>query len=260
MRKLKNNQWKEDHIMPTLHHLVLETYLKQINPLLVNFVSSITATVRERKHSTLGRESNTSKHLKKVRICYVLCLLQFCTNPAQPTLIHDLIADAVEMCGGSRQLLRILGCTSSPDTHDRFVTQHAEVQRKCSMWDDLSPTLFTVASVDNFDMLQSHAHVYCGDQQHSYHGTTVQLVQPNPGIAVHHNCESEACTSTVIVPSVNDIQQSDIFTVPDDANEVSNPSQCTSPLAHHHAISKCALQYSPDRSPHKVGKTGPKRQ
>ena len=54
-------------------------------------------------------------------------------------MMHDLLADIVEMCGGSRQLLRILnrlGCTSSPDTHDRFVTHHAEAQRIRSIWDE----------------------------------------------------------------------------------------------------------------------------
>ena len=44
-----------------------------------------------------------------------------------------MITDAEEMFGDCRLLLRILnrlGCTSSPDTHDHFVTQHAEAQCK----------------------------------------------------------------------------------------------------------------------------------
>ena len=81
--------------------------------------------------------------------------------------IHNMLADIVEVCGGSHQLIRILnrlGCTSSPDTHDRFVTQHAEENVKRTIWDELPRNVFTIASVDNFDILQSYSVVFCGDQ------------------------------------------------------------------------------------------------
>ena len=107
----------------------IEDELQNMNQLLLEFVDRITATVREMKHQTLRKESKASKQLKNIRMYNVLSLLQFCTNPNQPLLFHDLLADAVEMCGGSRELLKILnklGCTSSPDTHDRFVAHHAE--------------------------------------------------------------------------------------------------------------------------------------
>lgn len=81
---------------------------KSINPLLVQFINYITLSTRERKHSSLGRMSDSSQHLKKVRMYNIISLLLYATNLTQPLLIHDLKADVVKMCGGSRELLRLL--------------------------------------------------------------------------------------------------------------------------------------------------------
>ena len=92
----------------------------------------MTATVRERKYPALRNENDATKHLLKVRMFNLLNTLQFFANPTKSLPLHNLLADSVETCGGSRQLLRILnrlGCTRSPDTHDRFVTQHAAHQQ-----------------------------------------------------------------------------------------------------------------------------------
>jgi len=94
--------------------------------------------------------------LKRSHLLYLLS----CKNPKQPTTIHNILADRVEVCSGSRHLLKILnrlGCTSSSDTHDRFVTQYAEATMYGTKLDS---KVFTVASVDNFDILKSHSPVY----------------------------------------------------------------------------------------------------
>ena len=74
------------------------------------------------------------------------------------------------------KLCNQFGISSSVDTHDRYVTEIVEMQRKQTLWNSFPKNYFTVASVDNFDMLQSHAAVYCGDQSRSYHGTTIQII------------------------------------------------------------------------------------
>ena len=71
-------------------------------------------------------------------------------------------------------ILNRLGAVCSEDVHDRFVTKKAQLQQGRHVWDELPSELFTLATVDNFDMLQSHTAVYCGDQQRSYHGTTIR--------------------------------------------------------------------------------------
>ena len=112
----------------------------------------------------------------------------FCTNPKSPIpKIHDVIADLTEVGGRSCQLIRILnrlGSASSPDTHNRYVTHHIMTQRYSTIWNDMPNDVFTVVSVNNFDILQSYASVYCSYQQQSYHGTTLQPVRPNPSLVL----------------------------------------------------------------------------
>lgn len=111
-----------------------------------------------------------------------------------------------------------------------FVTHHAEQQRRTTAWQTLSPTIFTFALVDNIDILQSHAAVYCGQQSRSYHGTTVQLVQPKPTL-------SFVTPSNVHTQSISD------------GNSLESRNQF-----YHHKPSD-----SPSSSPHKLGEVGPKR-
>ncbi len=142
---------------------------------------------------------------------------------------------------GSRKLVKIfnrLGVTCSSDTHDRFVTAVASAQRDSTVWDNLPSNLFTTASVDNFDLLQSHAAVYSGDQYRSYHGTTIQLVQPN---------QSDVCTQ-INIP---------INTATSGQNISTDP--CSDSITAPVVATKRHSTYSPSSSPHNWGKTGPKR-
>ena len=58
------------------------------------------------------------------------------------------------------------------------------------MWDEIPEDVFTIVTVDNFDMLKSYSAVYCGDQSRSYHGTTIQLVQPDSSIIYQRQTRS----------------------------------------------------------------------
>ena len=171
--------------------------MSSVNPDLITFLQSATLAARDNHNS-----NSESTHIKKLHLFFILSLMMYCTHPHKPTAIHNLLADVVEVCGGSRQLLRILnrmGITSSPDTHDRFVTYQAEIHREKSIWESLPETVFTIASTDNFDMLQSYAAVYCGDHQRSYHGTTVQLVQPHYTLLVSETSSQSSMPHEVIV-------------------------------------------------------------
>lgn len=117
--------------------------------------------------------------------------------------------------------------------------------------DELFPTAFTVASVDNFDMLQSHSAVYCGNQHHSYHGTTVQVVQPNPNNEICHGNGEQTILPTTTLPSASDLPSNGFL---------GEQSHAGNPQSVHNTVCKCVLQLSPDRSPHKVVKIGSKRQ
>ena len=83
-----------------------------------------------------GRANSDDTHVKNVRRFFIICLMLFATNPSCDTTLHHLVADTVEVCGGSRQLIRVLnqlGACVSADAHDRLVTDVAEKQKDKKM-------------------------------------------------------------------------------------------------------------------------------
>ena len=159
-----------------------------------------------------------------------------------PTSLQNILADAVEVCSGSRQLLKILnrlGCTSSSDTHDRLVTQYAEARRQESIWDVMSKQVFTIASVDNFDVLKSYSAVYCGGQNRSYHKTIIQLVQPDSSILYPNQ------------PFISTQERANMVT------ELAGGAAAM-PLPLDNILTR-RRSSSPENFPHKLGKQCPKR-
>jgi len=103
--------------------------IAKIEPSLWKFLEIITRTGRDRQQHK-NRGENTK--VKRLRRYYLYCLLLFGTNTQQPLPLHPLLADTVELCSGSRKLMKILnqfGAVCSPDTHNRFATEIASTQR-----------------------------------------------------------------------------------------------------------------------------------
>lgn len=181
----------------------LDDSIKDVNPLLWDFICLCTRSYRERT----SRAHCENAHTKKVRNYVIICMILFATNASCDTPVHHLVVDTVEVCGGSHKLVSILnrlGVCVSADTHDRLVTLVSEKQQKASVWADLSPEVFTIASVDNIDFLQRHAAVYHGALSQSYHGTMVQIVQPVPTLKLMStSVATHACEQTAAALSSN---------------------------------------------------------
>ena len=113
--------------------------------------------------------------------------------------------DIIETCGGNRRLIRSLnrlGVCASADTHARYVQFRIKNSLLEGIMSRYPQNAFTVVSVDNLDFIHSFARVYCGKQQLSWHGTTMQIVQPQP-TALTDNCVLDRQTETHAEPTTN---------------------------------------------------------
>ena len=104
----------------------------------------------------------------------------FITDDRCSIPLHILIADLIEGQGGSAWLHKILnrlGVCASANTLSRFIQNKGTT---VDMSDLYANDSFTVISADNIDFLHKHARVVTGNGNSSWHGTTIQLVQPLP--------------------------------------------------------------------------------
>ena len=154
--------------------------IRDIDPILWKMIVSLTRTATEsRKHVPPHKISQQ----RKLQCLYCLCVMLFVTNRCCSVPLHILLTDLIDSQGGSYELIRILnrlGAVASVDTHRRYVQFHVAQKMSTGVLQNLDLSLFTVTSVDNIDFLQRHSFVYSGDQGRSWHGTTIQVVQPLP--------------------------------------------------------------------------------
>ena len=100
-----------------------------------------------------------------------------------------MLTDVVKSHGGSSELVAILnrlGAIASEDTHSRLVTYVAE-KREEELLQELTPNAFCVASTDNVDIVPTYASVYAGKSTNSWHGTSIQYIEPKPKSLVSRN-------------------------------------------------------------------------
>ena len=133
--------------------------------------------------SSTKASRNENSQARKLRQVFCICSIFFTMNRQCSFPIHTLIADAIKTWGGSNKLVRVLnrlGVCASSETHDRYIQYRVKKVLEEGPMAKFPGDAFTLVSVDNIDFIHSYARVYCGKQVSSWHGTTVQIVQPKP--------------------------------------------------------------------------------
>ena len=152
--------------------------ISNTDPMLWRMIVFLTrSTTETRKHVPPDKISQQ----RKLQCLYCLCVMLFATTRCCSVPLHILLTDLIDSQVGSYELIRILnrlGAVASVDTHRRYIQFQVAQKMSAGLLHNLDLSLFTVTSVDNIDFLQRHSFVYSGDQGRSWHGTTIQVVQP----------------------------------------------------------------------------------
>ena len=154
--------------------------------MLIQCIQVLTKPTRERRqlfsqHDLL--DSTGTMKGKSLKQLYCLSTILFCTNNQCNMPLQYLLSDAILCLGGSTELVKILnriGAVASLDTHNRVATCAVARRIANGIRAELTPQTFTVLSIDNIDILQRHAMVSSTESKRSWHGTSVQCVQPMP--------------------------------------------------------------------------------
>ena len=144
-------------------------YKEMVDPILLHFIELVTQSVRNRRRKLFQSETPFPSLLNAI-----LC---------QYTVLHALLTEATLCHGGTQELVKILnrvGAVASIDTNQHLATQVVQARMARGVLPELEERALSIVSIDNIDILQPHAFVSCTDATRSWHGTSVQCVQPLP--------------------------------------------------------------------------------
>lgn len=85
------------------------------------------------------------------------------------------------------RVLNRIGVCSSADTLATFIQCKLKERERSGPEEECSHKFSTLITIDNIDFQHSYARVFCGKQTSSWHGTTVQAVQPRLHTPQHHS-------------------------------------------------------------------------
>ena len=151
-------------------------------------IVTLTQTASEHTHPDDLEIDIHESNIRNTRRFFCLCMLMFCANNRCHMPLHSFITDIVDGLGGSTYLIKILnrlGICSSVDTLERRIQYITSLREEEGAEHECEERALTFISADNIDYIHSFAQVYCGKQQSSWHGTTVQAVQPMPSLNEH---------------------------------------------------------------------------
>ena len=95
---------------------------------------------------------------------------------------------------------------ASKDTLDRFIQYQLASSKEITEAKTLNNSSFTVVSADNIDFLHSYARVNQQKKGNSWHGTSIQAVQPRPSMSTAEmdiDIGIHGCSSTTVGPTIS---------------------------------------------------------
>ena len=160
----------------------IASYKEMVDPTLLQFIQQVTNSVRNRRRKLFESETGVNQ-VKQVRQLFLLSSLLYCTNTQCSMPLHALLTEAILCHGGTQELVHILnrvGAVASIDTNQRLATQVVQARIENGILPEIEERALSIVSIDNIDTLQPRAFVSCTDATRSWHGTSVQCVQPLP--------------------------------------------------------------------------------